>query len=56
METWVTINDFENYEINQLGQIRNKIFKKNQLMSTKKISNHGYKTIGLSKNGKVHTK
>ncbi len=53
MEIYKVIEDFENYEVSNLGNVRNK--------QTKKIlkpcdSKKGYKLLSLSKNGKWCTK
>ncbi len=55
METWVKINDFQNYSISTFGNVRNDV--KNTYI--KGGSRNGYKFVGLSKDGmtkyfKVH--
>ena len=53
IEEWKTIKDFENYEISNLGKIRNKKTKR-----IRKQSNHkdGYKRITFYKNNKYYIK
>lgn len=52
MQTWTTIKDNENYEINELSQIRHKRFKK---VLTQNISGTGYLTVKLGNTKYVHT-
>lgn len=49
MEKWNVIKDFTNYEISDLGQVRN--IKTKKILSDKKVQN-GYKQVGLCVNGK----
>lgn len=49
MENWKTINNFENYEVSDLGRVRN---KKTGKVLKPKISNSGYEYISLYKKGK----
>ena len=50
MEKWKIIEGFENYEISNLGRVKN--INKNKLMTISKRKN-GYCTVKLSKNGKA---
>lgn len=47
MEIWKQINDFPNYEISNLGNVRN---KKSGRILKNKLNNYGYHYITLSKN------
>ena len=49
MEIWKKITNFENYEVSNYGNVRNK--KTNKYL--KKENTKGYLRISLSKNGKV---
>lgn len=52
IEVWKDVIDFENeYEVSNLGNVRRKV----QNLKAG-ISPHGYKTLSLSKNGKIITK
>jgi hypothetical protein len=53
MEEYRIIKDFENYEVSNLGNIRNKTTKHVLKPSQDR---KGYYLIGLSKNGKGHTR
>ena len=47
IEEWLPINDYENYEVSSLGQVRNKQTKR----ILKAGSNGGYLSVGLRQNG-----
>jgi hypothetical protein len=54
-EIFVNIKDFSDYEISNLGRIKSKKGNKQIIMSTS-ISNAGYKTVKMRKDGKYYTK
>lgn len=51
-EIWLTIKQNENYEISNLGNVRN---KKTKRILKPAISNKGYYLVGLSNKCKSHT-
>jgi len=53
-EIWIPVVNFEElYEVSNLGRIRNKKTKK---IKTQQLGNIKYKTVALSKKGKIYTK
>ena len=46
-EEWLPVNDYENYEVSSLGQVRNQKTKR----ILKAGSNGGYLTVGLRQDG-----
>ena len=51
-ETWMTIKHHDNYEVSDLGNVRN---KKTKRILKPAISNKGYYLVSLSRNCKQHT-
>lgn len=51
-ENWLTVKHNDNYEISNLGNVRNKITKR---ILKPAISNKGYYLVSLSRNCKQHT-
>lgn len=51
METWKEIKDFPDYEISNLGHVRN---KKNNKIKLTPINSVGYKHVSLMKDGKQY--
>ena len=53
-EVWKNINDFPNYEVSNLGRVRNEASKR--ILKDAIDSSTGYFKVSLQKNGKGHTK
>lgn len=52
IENWITIKYNKNYEVSNLGKVRN---KKTKRILKPAISNKGYYLVALSNKGKMHT-
>ena len=51
-EIWKQINDFDNYEVSNLGNVRRKTKKGYHLLKPS-VNNNGYYQVSLSKDGKA---
>ena len=51
-EIWKQINDFDNYEVSNFGNVRRKTKKGYHLLKPS-VNNNGYYQVSLSKDGKA---